>query len=82
MGQPLRFFLKIFKILVKGNAAVTQAQRRELLAPRGHRHHRRVGDLVAATQLERRELLTVTLLIHHRYITVTLLLPAHYGSVR
>ena len=38
-------------------AAATQVERRELLAPRGDRHHRRVGDLAASTQVERRELL-------------------------
>ena len=37
--------------------AAKQAQRRELLAPRGHRHHRLVGDVAATRQIEPRELL-------------------------
>ena len=33
-------------------AAATQVERRELLAPRGHRHHRHVGDVTAVKQVD------------------------------
>eukprot|EP00964_Phaeocystis_antarctica_P077805 scaffold48345_cov58-Phaeocystis_antarctica.AAC.6 len=50
-----------------GDVAATQVERRELLAPRGHRHHRHVRD-VALPQVERRELLAPRSYRHHRRV--------------
>ena len=59
MGHATQILFRAFAFAasVIWGCSRTQVERRELLAPRGDRHHRRVGDLAASTQVERRELL-------------------------